>query len=482
MLVLLAAVVTGAMAQTEELLTTITLGGEPWSSLQPVYTESGRATLETSGTVEEGLVCPEINGWSNSSPLAIGSVTINPAEGYTITKVVFWDYDMNNGYYNALTDNASPFTCYMKGSQRSLNEDMSSPNGNAIAKIEVYGYASTVAVTGVTLLPTTATLTLGETETVTLTATVLPGDATDKSVTWSSSDEAVATVTDGVVTAVAAGTATITVTTTDGAKTATCAVTVSPAASTYTVTLKEGTEDATSWTIAPAEATTTGVAAGTTVTATYSGTKRVKSVKAVKKAAALTYPIALSAVTEEYVGSVVTTSGNVYATVADATAASETAVAMIAYVGSDNGEAAPYNHGLALALSDAGGGSSFEWSTSLTKIHTYTTVTASFASESGLNYNDATHNSDTYPAFKAAIANNGTAAPTGCSSWFLASGYQWKQMIGAAGLSDLGLEGASYWSSTERNASRAWYFHSDTGNWTSFNKDFDCQVRACLAF
>ena len=146
---------------------------------------------------------------------------------------------------------------------------------------------STVAVTGVTLAPTSATLTLGETETVTLIPTVLPADATDKSVTWSSSNEAVATVTDGVVTAVAAGEATITVTTTDGAKTATCAVTVAaPAASTYTVTLKEGTEDATSWTIAPAEATTAGVAAGTTVTATYSGAKKVKSVKAVKKAAA----------------------------------------------------------------------------------------------------------------------------------------------------------------------------------------------------
>ena len=145
----------------------------------------------------------------------------------------------------------------------------------------------TVAVTGVTLAPTSATLTLGETETVTLIPTVLPAEATDKSVTWSSSDEAVATVTDGVVTAVAAGTATITVTTTDGAKTATCAVTVAaPAASTYTVTLKEGTEDATSWTIAPAEATTTGVAAGTEVKATYSGMKKVKSVKAKKKAPA----------------------------------------------------------------------------------------------------------------------------------------------------------------------------------------------------
>ena len=146
----------------------------------------------------------------------------------------------------------------------------------------------TVAVTGVTLAPTSATLTLGETETVTLIPTVLPAEATDKSVTWSSSNEAVATVSnDGVVTAVAAGTATITVTTTDGAKTATCAVTVAaPAASTYTVTLKEGTEDATNWTITPAEATTTGVAAGTEVKATYGGTKKVKSVKAVKKAAA----------------------------------------------------------------------------------------------------------------------------------------------------------------------------------------------------
>ncbi len=144
---------------------------------------------------------------------------------------------------------------------------------------------ATVAVTGVTLAPTSATLTLGETETVTLIPTVLPNDATDKSVTWSSSNEAVATVTDGVVTAVAAGEATITVTTTDGAKTATCAVTVAaPAASTYTVTLKEGTDDADNWTITPAEATTTGVAAGTEVKATYGGTKKVKSVKAVKKA------------------------------------------------------------------------------------------------------------------------------------------------------------------------------------------------------
>ena len=53
----------------------------------------------------------------------------------------------------------------------------------------------------------------------------------------------------------------------------------------YKVSVKEGTTDAESWTIAPPEARTTGVAQGTEVTATYSGTKKVKSVKAKKKAA-----------------------------------------------------------------------------------------------------------------------------------------------------------------------------------------------------
>ena len=56
------------------------------------------------------------------------------------------------------------------------------------------------------------------------------------------------------------------------------------AQTTYKVSVKEGTEDANKWEIAPAEATTTGVAAGTEVKATYNGAKKVKSVKAVKKA------------------------------------------------------------------------------------------------------------------------------------------------------------------------------------------------------
>ena len=71
-----------------------------------------------------------------------------------------------------------------------------------------------VPITGVTLDKTTGTLNVGDTET--LVATVTPDNTTeDKTVTWTSSDPAVATVANGVVTAVAPGTAIITATAAD---------------------------------------------------------------------------------------------------------------------------------------------------------------------------------------------------------------------------------------------------------------------------
>lgn len=84
---------------------------------------------------------------------------------------------------------------------------------------------TTIAVSGVTLNHTAMTLTVGEAA-GTLIATVAPANATDKRVTWSTSNTAVATVANGVVTPVAAGTATVTVKTVSGARTATCTVTV----------------------------------------------------------------------------------------------------------------------------------------------------------------------------------------------------------------------------------------------------------------
>ena len=99
--------------------------------------------------------------------------------------------------------------------------------------------AKKVNVESVKLDQPTLTATVGDAA-VTLTAMVTPDDATDKTVKWKSSDESVATVADGVVTFVAAGTATITATATNGTddtaddKTAECAVTVNAAAAKVT--------------------------------------------------------------------------------------------------------------------------------------------------------------------------------------------------------------------------------------------------------
>lgn len=89
--------------------------------------------------------------------------------------------------------------------------------------------ADTVAVTGVTIDPTTANIKVGDT--TKLTANVAPDNATNKAVTYKSSDEKIATVApDGTLTAVAVGTANITVTAVDGGFTASCVVTVDAAA------------------------------------------------------------------------------------------------------------------------------------------------------------------------------------------------------------------------------------------------------------
>ena len=86
-----------------------------------------------------------------------------------------------------------------------------------------------ITATSVSINKTEVSLIVNETEQ--LTATILPEDATDKTVIWASSDETISTVNNnGLVTAVAPGTATITATTIDGSNlTANCTITVNPA-------------------------------------------------------------------------------------------------------------------------------------------------------------------------------------------------------------------------------------------------------------
>jgi uncharacterized protein YjdB len=119
-----------------------------------------------------------------------------------------------------------------------------------------------VAPTGVTVTPSTLSLEAGKTSQ--LTATVSPSNATDKTVTWSSSNTNVAMVsTGGLVIAKAVGTATITATTNTGGKTATCAVTVTPGdvpvtgvtLSQNTMKLKVGQTSTLTATVMPADAT-----------------------------------------------------------------------------------------------------------------------------------------------------------------------------------------------------------------------------------
>jgi len=98
--------------------------------------------------------------------------------------------------------------------------------GDKQATCNVKVTAADVAVESVTLNQSSLELVAGKE--ATLTATVKPESATDKTVTWTSDKPEIAAVEGGTVTAKAEGTATITVTTVDGGKTATCKVTVTP--------------------------------------------------------------------------------------------------------------------------------------------------------------------------------------------------------------------------------------------------------------
>ena len=114
-------------------------------------------------------------------------------------------------------------------------------------------YATETPVLGVTLDKASMSMTVGSTGT--LTATINPVNAANKSLTWTSDNTAVATVDEnGKVTAVAEGTAKITVKTVDGEKTAVCAVTVTAKTSggsssggsstpTYPITTPDKTEN-----------------------------------------------------------------------------------------------------------------------------------------------------------------------------------------------------------------------------------------------
>ena len=142
MLVLLAAVVTGAMAQTESLLTTITATGKEQAS----YSTANVATVSFSYTAGGSSAYLANWGWWGYG----WSATVTAAEGYTITKCIFYD-DANR----TATDSEAPFVV-------ETTEEDKTPQVNGtpilaytskgIKKIEVYGYVT----------PTTVDVTLAD--------------------------------------------------------------------------------------------------------------------------------------------------------------------------------------------------------------------------------------------------------------------------------------------------------------------------------
>lgn len=150
------------------------------------------------------------------------------------------DYEIhrNNLIYNNFSKNRNPFIDFPEWADfiwgsvnyngRTKVSYSSTPTGYAQPSTDTingYNSGSAVAVTGVTLNKNSTSLYVGDTES--LVATVLPTNASNKNVTWTSNRTSVATVSSsGLVSAVGAGSATITVKTADGNKTASCTVTV----------------------------------------------------------------------------------------------------------------------------------------------------------------------------------------------------------------------------------------------------------------
>lgn len=205
-------------------------------------TLTNNGTIDNSGTVTNSGTLENTNGTINNSGNLTGTIGGNVPP--SITTASLPDGTVGTAYTAKLAATGTSITWSVSGSlpvgltlDESNGTISGTPNTAGASTFTVTATNSggshskkftleikAVAVTGVTLDNSKMNLFVGDSGQ--LTATVQPSNATNKDVTWSSSDEKVATVNNGIVTAVKAGTATITVKTADGGKTATCKVTV----------------------------------------------------------------------------------------------------------------------------------------------------------------------------------------------------------------------------------------------------------------
>lgn len=219
-------------------------------------------TLTTSGTTYGPTVDVTITSNSTTPGSDVNILTLGgDAEGWTFytskeSKYISWSSG-NSLTTAASVTNASKWTISISSgtatianvgdSSRKLQYNANNPRfacyTSAQKSIQIYKKDAPIAVTGVSLNKTETSIEAGNTET--LTATVAPAAASNKNVTWTTDASAVATVSNGVVTAIAPGTAHITATTEDGGFKATCTVTVTaPVAPSVTLSTTDVNVDA----------------------------------------------------------------------------------------------------------------------------------------------------------------------------------------------------------------------------------------------
>ena len=196
--------------------------------------KAGTATITV--TTKDGSKTATCKVTVKSSSVAVTSISLNKTDLYLSEGesekliVTFNPSDATNKEVTWESDTPSKATVDNNGNVKAVEVgtaiiSVTTKDGSRIARCLVHVSAAVISVTGVSVSPTSVTLAEGERKE--LTATVKPSNATKKSVTWTSSNTTVATVsTSGLVTAKSAGTATITVTTVDGSYTAKCTVTV----------------------------------------------------------------------------------------------------------------------------------------------------------------------------------------------------------------------------------------------------------------
>ena len=187
--------------------------------------------LRTTGRIVIDTTAPQINGIEDGK-------TYYVIDGETVTAYPISDVTAIDMNLDSFSVNGKPISISDADNTKSVSfsapydEDCTykfiatDKAGNVTEKtVNLYYNDKVVSVTGVSLNESSITLDVGGSKT--LAATVTPENATNKKVRWTSDNETVATVSeDGVVTAVAGGTAVITATTHDGLFTATCTVTV----------------------------------------------------------------------------------------------------------------------------------------------------------------------------------------------------------------------------------------------------------------